>query len=90
MKRVRSWLKSLFPSKKGSHSILAKMMKMLAVTQDRELNCDEVYALLDQFAEAISRGEAIRGVLVPVEQHLKVCPDCREEYETLLAMIRAT
>jgi len=62
---------------------------MLAVTREKELSCDEVYALLDQFAEAIARGELVNGILIPVEQHLKVCPDCREEYETLLAMIKA-
>lgn len=89
MKRILNWLKRLFPSKPGSDSIFKKVMQMLAVTREKELSCDEVYALLDQFAEAIARGELVNGILIPVEQHLKVCPDCREEYETLLAMIKA-
>ncbi len=89
MKRILSWLKKMFPSKKGNDSIFKKMMQMLAVTRDNELSCDEVYTLLDQFAEAISRGEAVKEWMTPVGQHLKVCPDCREEYEALLAMIEA-
>lgn len=89
MKRFLSWLKKMLPSKKGNDSIFKKMMQMLAVTRDNELSCDEVYALLDQFAEAISRGEAVNEWNTPVGQHLKVCPDCREEFETLLAMIEA-
>jgi len=89
MNRILSWLKRLFPSREGNDSIFTKMIQMLAVTRENELSCDEVYALLDQFVEAISRGEIISEKMAPVGQHIKVCPDCREEYETLLAMIEA-
>jgi predicted anti-sigma-YlaC factor YlaD len=63
-------------------------MGMLAVTQPEELSCDEVFKLLDEFAEAVLAGKAATGLMAMIEQHLQVCPDCRQEYETLLAMMK--
>lgn len=62
----------------------------LAHTDARELSCDEVYALLDLFAERVSRGEDAATMMPLVEHHLAMCPDCREEYEALLKSMEAT
>lgn len=61
---------------------------MLAATQPEELSCDQVFKLLDEFAETVLAGKAAIGLMAMIEQHLQVCPDCRQEYETLLAMIK--
>lgn len=64
------------------------MMGMLAATQAEEISCDDVFKLLDEFAESVFAGRTATGLMTMIEQHLQVCPDCRQEYETLLAMIK--
>lgn len=67
---------------------MGSVLTMLARTQAEELDCDAVYAVLDQFAEAVQRGENVLTFMPLVRQHLDMCPDCREEYETLLRMLQ--
>ena len=62
---------------------------MVAQTQEQELGCDEVYALLDVFAERVSRGEDVATLMPLVHHHLQMCPDCREEFEALLRAVDA-
>ncbi|GAB4467376.1 MAG: hypothetical protein Kow0070_30680 [Anaerolineales bacterium] len=62
---------------------MRKMMTMLAHTEEQELTCDEVYALLDQFVELAARGEDVSRLMPLVKQHLDMCPDCQEEYRVL-------
>ena len=62
---------------------MQKMMTMLAQTQEQELTCDEVFALLDQFAELAAQGEDVAQLMPLVKRHLDMCPDCMEEYRVL-------
>jgi hypothetical protein len=66
------------------------MLMGLAQTRDRELSCDEVFEMLDVFVELLNQGEDVVKLLPLVQHHLDMCPDCREEYEVLLASIQAT
>jgi len=88
MKRFLIWLKERLISKGKSDSMLANLVRMLAATKDKELSCDDVYAMLEQFTEAILRGAPVTGLMASIEQHLEVCPDCRDEYEALLKMMQ--
>ncbi|HZD40928.1 MAG TPA: hypothetical protein VE131_09420 [Terriglobales bacterium] len=65
-----------------------KMLQALAITEGQEISCDEVFAVLDEFAEAVQRGENVLLFMPLVRRHLEVCSDCREEYETLLRMLQ--
>lgn len=80
------------PSQPDSMSGLARsmplMIQKIGNTQEIEFSCDEVLRLLDQFAEAFLRGEDVQQLLPLVAQHLGMCPDCREEYEALLKVLR--
>jgi hypothetical protein len=69
---------------------LPGMLQMAQHTQPEEYSCDEVYALLDQFAELVMQSGAERAAhLMPlIQQHLDMCPDCREEYESLLRILK--
>jgi predicted component of type VI protein secretion system len=69
--------------------VAAAALRMASVTQDVELSCDEVYDLMDQFAEAAQRGEDVAALMPLVQRHLGMCPDCREEYEALQRMLAA-
>lgn len=82
--------------------LLFRILQMLARTETVELSCGEVDALLDEYAELQAAGglKAVTGTPARgaelkdrpqlyelVEKHLRVCPECREDYEALLTMI---
>jgi hypothetical protein len=69
--------------------IIRRLMRQIRGTQGGELGCEEVYALLDQFAEAAAAGRDPGELLPLVAQHLELCPDCREEYEALMRVLQA-
>jgi predicted component of type VI protein secretion system len=62
---------------------MQKMMAMLSATREEELTCDEVFALLDQFAELAAQGEDVEKLMPLVQHHLNMCADCMEEYRVL-------
>lgn len=80
------------PSGNGMSSpeALQKMAAMLAHTREVEFSCDEVLALLDQFAEMVLRGEDAAQLMPLVQHHLEMCGDCREEFEALLRILRSS
>jgi len=67
---------------------MAIKLKALATVKPNKPSCEEVFAVLDQFAEAVDRGENVLIFMPLVRQHLDVCPGCREEYETLLKVLQ--
>jgi len=66
---------------------LNSLIQMVIHTEDEELSCDEVFELLDQYAELNIEGQEAAGLLPLVKEHLERCKDCREEYEALLRVI---
>ena len=62
---------------------MQKVMMMLSNTQEVEMTCDEVFAVLDQFAELAACGEDVSHLMPLVKHHLDICPDCQEEYKVL-------
>lgn len=90
----RRWLRKYIspPSQNGMSSpeVIRKMMGQIAHTREVELACDEVLALMDQFAEMVMRGEDVAHLMPLVQHHLDMCADCREEYEALLRILRAS
>ena len=65
------------------------IMQQLAATQPVELACDEVLRLMGACAEAVLRGEDHTHMVPLFAKHLDMCPDCREEFEALLRVLRA-
>jgi hypothetical protein len=70
-----------------TQALLKRLLEALALTHESELDCDQVFAALDLYAEAIARGEDPAVVLPLVRQHLEQCPDCSEEQQALLAIL---
>jgi hypothetical protein len=66
------------------------MVDMLAHTREEEYSCDEVLALMDQFAEMVIQGEDAARLMPLVQHHLEMCGDCREEFEALLRILRSS
>ncbi len=70
--------------------MLQKLLTMLSNTEAVELSCDEVFAVLDQFAELAARGENVAQLMPLVKQHLDMCADCWEEYKVLESILENT
>ncbi len=68
---------------------LAQMARMVAATRPDEIGCDECFEQLDHFAELHLAGKNAAEAMPLVQDHLDRCGDCREEFEALLAALRA-
>jgi len=69
--------------------IARRLVEMIKQTQPEEFTCEEVFALLDQFADALERGDDVSALMPMVRSHLEICADCREEFEALLRVLQA-
>ena len=63
------------------------LIRSLENTAEEELSCDEVFALLDQYAESHMRGEDAARLMPMLKQHLDICHECCEEYDALLEVL---
>lgn len=66
-----------------------KLIQMIDNTQETELSCEDVYQLLDQYADLIQQSKNAPELMPLVEHHIKICPDCREEFEALLRILQS-
>jgi hypothetical protein len=54
-----------------------------------ELGCDECFAELDRYVELEAVGADADAAVPGFRAHLDGCPACREEHESLLALVRS-
>lgn len=59
------------------------LLRLIGLTQDQEINCEQCLSLVAEFADRELTGKSIPQGLKAVEHHLSVCAECREEYEAL-------
>jgi hypothetical protein len=52
-----------------------------------EVGCDECFDLLDEFVELELAGRDADAALPGLRAHLAGCPACREEHESLRALV---
>lgn len=64
------------------------IVQELLTTRADEISCEECFVQLDQFAETELAGASAAEALPLVEDHLKRCKDCREEFEMLMSILR--
>jgi len=95
--KLSEWFAKIFLSKKTPPAAarmsprgVRAMAHMLQHTHAKELTCDEVHSLLDQFVDLVIQGEDASHLMPLVEQHLDLCTECREEYEALLRVLQAS
>lgn len=69
--------------------ILKNMLRAIIGTREDEIGCDECFEQLDEFIELKLKGRSPEEAMPLVEDHLKRCKDCREEYEALLEALRS-
>ena len=59
------------------------LMKVIGLTREEELNCNQCLDHVAEFAECELSGRPVSAALKAVEHHLTLCKECREEYEAL-------
>jgi len=89
IERIRHWL-GLRPSFASRLSPVAAVQigRELESTRETEFDCEQVYQLLDQLAEAMQRGENGAPWMPLIRAHLERCSDCRKEFEALLRVLQ--
>jgi hypothetical protein len=61
----------------------------IAHTQEIELACESTHELLDEYADLVAGGQDAEILMPMVKHHMGMCPDCRDEYETLLEIVQS-
>ena len=64
------------------------LLKFVAKTTDREIACQTCEDHLAEFVEAKITGKSIPEALKAIEEHLALCPECKEETNLLLAALQ--
>jgi hypothetical protein len=81
---LREWLR-----RRPAEDPLEGLLRMLAITEEEELDCEQVFALLDRYAERVQSGEDAARLMPLVHKHFELCPDCRELYEALMQLLQS-
>jgi hypothetical protein len=68
---------------------LKRMVRKILTARPDEIGCDECFEQLDRFVEMTLAGKNAAEAMPLVQDHLERCGDCREEFEALLAALRA-
>jgi len=68
---------------------LKQTVREIITTRPDEIGCDECFEQLDRFVEMKLAGKNAAEAMPLVQDHLERCDDCREEFEALLAALRA-
>jgi hypothetical protein len=53
-----------------------------------EIGCDACFEELDRYVDLEAAGQDAEAAVPGLRAHLEGCPACREEHESLLALVR--
>ena len=69
---------------------MRRLLECLAsVHRAGDMDCGAAAAHFTRLSEQALNGADIHDILPEAAAHVAHCPDCREEYEALLALLRA-
>ena len=63
-------------------------LRVLDGVRAEEISCDELYAKLDEYVEREVNKKDAAQLMPVIREHLDTCPECCEEYETLLDVVK--
>ena len=84
IQRVRN---RLSPRKDLSTEAVRGFLRVLEQVREEELTCKEIHAKLDEYVELEIKKEDASHIMPLIREHLDLCPECWEEYETLLDVV---
>lgn len=65
------------------------LLKSALNAEEDEIDCQECYELLDEYADLMLEGAAPCKVMHVVKQHLDNCPDCASVFDCLISILGA-
>jgi hypothetical protein len=68
-------------------SILEQALGRLLGPAEPEVGCDACFDELDRYVELELAGEDVDAVIPGLRAHLEGCPACREEHDSLHALV---
>ncbi len=80
----------LFGGNELPEELVHRLISRIENTREDELSCDEVFELIDQYAEANLPEEDDQRLKPLIRHHLDMCRECDEEYEALLRVLEGT
>ena len=78
------------PQEQLSNEAVLGFLRVLETVDTEEISCDELYGKLDQYVELEVDKKDAAHIMPLMRDHLDVCPECCEEYETLLRVVEET
>lgn len=66
-----------------------KILQCILTAHEDGIDCETCGAQFECLAEKVAAGGDLHILLPAVEAHLACCPDCREEFEALVSILRA-
>lgn len=70
-----------------SNQQISSLLEALECTHESEINCEEFLDLLSLYAECSEEEIQQSAQLQKVSEHLKLCAECREEYDMLKCLL---
>lgn len=64
------------------------LVRVVGITNDAELDCDACLIHLAEWSERLAQGQELEEASDAVKHHLSICPECHEEFEVLLEVLR--
>ena len=74
-------------SEKGAPGRRSELLRRLLGAPGHELTCDECFDRLDEYVELEVADAAADEAVPGMRAHLEGCPACREEHDSLLALV---
>jgi hypothetical protein len=66
---------------------LNRMLARLLGPAEPEVGCEACFEELDRYVELELAGENVDAAIPGLRAHLEGCPACREEHDSLLALV---
>jgi uncharacterized protein YdiU (UPF0061 family) len=86
--RLIDWLKQLGKNKSAEYELSdASVLDLIRYLENCDVDCEQVFNTLDQYAEIEIRKEDAARLMPLVHNHLETCSDCCDEYEALLDVL---
>ncbi len=77
------------PTKGLDEQAVKEMARGIMTARPDEIGCAECFDQMDRFVEMELAGKNAAEAMPLVQDHLDRCGNCREEFEALLATLRA-
>jgi len=78
------------PQEQLSNEAVLGFLRVLETVEAEEISCDKLYEKLDEYVELEVDKKDVAHIMPLMRKHLDVCPECCEEYETLLHVVAVT